>query len=279
MAKVRLDEHPEEGEALRTPLPRRSAPTPPIRVYKVGGPALVDPAITALLAREMRSADERSVLVHGGGRQVDALLRSLGIECRFVDGRRITSPAAMEVVEMVLSGAINKALAAALTKAGVASVGLSGRDGGLIRARLQPGLGCVGVPVKVRAQAIFALWGAGFVPVVSPVSSGPSGEAANVNADEAALALATALSAQSLIYLSDVDGVRVDTGVVDELDGEQARSLLRKGVIAGGMALKVRVALGAAEAGIPEVVVAGLSRLQGGFKGTRIVGRPQEVRA
>jgi acetylglutamate kinase len=172
---------------------------------------------------------------------------------------------------MVLSGLANKALAAGLTAAGVPAVGLSGRDGGLVRARLEPGLGRVGVPDAVDTRVVQALWAGGLLPVVSPVASGPAGEAVNVNADEAALGLARALSASTLVYLSDVDGVRVGAETVDSLTPEEAQRRIDDGTIAGGMALKVRVALAAAAAGIPEVVIAGRARLLGGFAGTRIV--------
>ena len=120
-------------------------------------------------------------------------------------------------------------------------------------------------------EPIRALWAAGFVPVLSPVAGGPSGEAVNVNADEAALGLARAVGAGSLIYLSDVDGVRLDGSTAATLDAEEATRRIDDGTIAGGMSLKVRVALDAAAAGIPEVVVAGKARLLGGFAGTRIL--------
>jgi acetylglutamate kinase len=239
-------------------------------VYKVGGPALEDPALIQPLAAEVRRGGGRALLVHGGGRHVDRLLRALGIESHRVDGRRATSPEAMEVVEMVLSGVVNKALAAGLTGAGLPALGLSGRDAGLIRARLEPDLGRVGTPEAVDPAPVRALWQAGFVPVVSPVSMGPSGESVNVNADEAALGLARALQARSLVYLSDVDGVRVGDEAVTSLTAEEARLRIDDGTIAAGMALKVRVALDAVAAGIPEVVIAGKARLTGGFPGTRI---------
>ena len=242
-----------------------------VRVYKVGGPALEDPSLIGPLASEVKRQDGRVLLVHGGGRHVERMLNALGIPSRFVDGRRETSAEAMEIVEMVLSGGTNKALAAGLTAAGVRAVGLSGRDGGLIRARLAPELGRVGTPERVDASVLDALWGAGVLPVVSPVSSGPSGEAVNVNADEAALALAVALRARSLVYLSDVDGVRAEAETLEALTAADAARLMDAGVITGGMAMKVRVALEAAAAGIPEVVVAGKARLAGGFAGTRVV--------
>ena len=242
-----------------------------LRVYKIGGPALEDPDLIAPLAAEVR-AQERVLLVHGGGRHIERLLKALGIASRFVGGRRETSPEAMEVVEQVLSGGTNKALAAGLTAAGVPAVGLSGRDGGLIRARLHPELGRVGTPDRIDPRVLHALWDAGLVPVVSPVSSGPAGEAVNVNADEAALALARALHADSLVYLSDVDGVRAETGTLTTLSAQDARRLTESGVITGGMAMKVEAALDAAAAGIVEVVVAGKARLTGGFAGTRVTG-------
>lgn len=241
------------------------------RIYKVGGPALEEASLLAPLADELRRAGGRALVVHGGGRHIERLLAALRLESRFVDGRRATSPEAMQVVEMVLSGQANKALSAGLTQAGLPSVGLSGRDAGLIRARLVAGLGQVGTPETIAPRIIETLWAAGFVPVVSPVSSGPSGEPVNVNADEAALGLAGALGAEMLVYLSDVDGVRIGDAAVESLTPAQAQRHIADGTIAGGMALKVQVALAGAAAGIGEVVIAGKARLLGGFPGTRIV--------
>ena len=178
----------------------------PVRVYKLGGPALEDPALIAPLAADIQRFAGHVVLVHGGGRHVDRMLRSLGIESRFVDGRRETSPAAMEVVEMVLSGVVNKGLAADLTRAGVRAIGLSGRDAGLLRASPEPSLGRVGSQVRTNPDAILALWSGRFVPVVSPVSNGPSGESLNVNADEA-----DALAWKSL------DETLIVSGIADRL--------------------------------------------------------------
>jgi acetylglutamate kinase len=249
-------------------------------VYKVGGPALEDPALLGPLAAELKRVAAHVLLVHGGGRQVDLVLKALGIESEFVGGRRRTSVEAMEVVEMVLSGTMNKRLAAGLTAAGLKAIGISGRDAGIVRARLEEGLGRVGTPEAVDPEPIRALWAAGFVPVVSPVAGGPSGEAVNVNADEAALGLAKAVGARSLVYLSDVDGVRMDGSAAAALDAEEAARRIQDGTIEGGMSLKVRVALEAAAAGIPEVVIAGKARLLGAFAGTRILARARsQVRA
>jgi acetylglutamate kinase len=240
-------------------------------VYKVGGPALEDATLLGPLAAELARERGRVLLVHGGGPVINRLLSALAIESRFVGGRRVTTPEAMDVVEMALSGLVNKALAAGLTRAGVRTLGLSGRDGGMIRARLEPDLGQVGLPDLIDIAAVEAAWAAGFVPVVSPVSLGPSGEAVNVNADEAALGLARAVGASRLVYLSDVDGVRVGEAAVATLRAAEMERLIADGTISGGMALKVRVALAAVRAGIPEVIIAGKSRLLGGFAGTRII--------
>jgi acetylglutamate kinase len=168
---------------------------------------------------------------------------------------------------------VNKGLAAGLTEAGLPAAGISGRDAGLLRAALVPELGRVGTPETVDSRLVHALWAAGLVPVVSPVSTGPGGVSVNVNADEAALGLARALGARSLVYLSDVPGVRVGERTVEALDAQEAAALIGDGTIAGGMALKVQVALEAKRGGIEEVVVAGKERLTGGFSGTRIVAR------
>ncbi len=247
-------------------------------VYKIGGPALEDPGLLPPLAEELRRQKAPTVVVHGGGRAVDRMLSALGITSRFVAGRRETSPEAMEVVEMVLSGLANKALAASLTAAGVPAVGVSGRDGQLVRARLEPQLGRVGVPEAVDTRLVQALWAGGLLPVVSPVAAGPGFEAVNVNADEAALGLAKALGAAVLVYLSDVDGVRIGGREVEALSSREAQCRIDDGTITGGMALKVRVALQAAAEGIPEVVIAGRARLSGVFPGTRIVAAGEEVR-
>jgi acetylglutamate kinase len=238
-------------------------------VYKVGGPALEDPALLRPLAAEVRRAGRPVALVHGGGRQVNRLLDALAIESTFVGGRRVTSPEAMEVVEMVLSGLANKGLSAGLTAAGVIAAGISCRDAGLVTAKLEEGLGRVGLPQTVRPEIVEALWSAGIVPVVSPVASTPDGAAVNVNADEAALGLARALGASSLVYLSDVDGVRIGDVAASSLTAREAEARIADGTIAGGMILKVRVALEAARC-ISEVVIAGRARLEGRFAGTTI---------
>lgn len=240
------------------------------RVYKVGGPALEDPGLVAPLAEDIRRGGVPTVLVHGGGRDIERMLRAMGVESQFVEGRRSTSPAAMEVVEMVLSGVVNKSLAAGLTAAGLPAVGISGRDASLLSALPVAGIGRVGVPQSVNVAVLRALWAAGLLPVVSPVAAGPNAESLNVNADEAALAIAVAVGAETLVYLSDVDGVRAGDTVLATLDEATAQRHIEEGTITGGMSLKVRAALAAARAGVDQVVVAGRARLTGGFPGTAV---------
>ena len=244
------------------------------RVYKVGGPALEDPGLVAPLADDIRRGNAPTVIVHGGGRDIERMLRAMGVESQFIEGRRSTSPAAMEVVEMVLSGVVNKMLAAGLTAAGLPAVGVSGRDAALLQALPVPGIGRVGVPRAVDVSVLRALWAASLLPVVSPVAGGPAGESLNVNADEAALAIAIAVGASTLVYLSDVDGVRAGEQVLSDLSESDAHRHIDEGTISGGMSLKVRAALAAARAGVEEVVVAGKARLTGGFAGTRVTAAP-----
>jgi acetylglutamate kinase len=246
-----------------------------MRVYKLGGPALEDPGLLGPLAAEIASRTEPAVLVHGGGRHVERMLAALGIGSEFVHGRRSTSPAAMEVVEMVLSGAVNKALAAGLLGHGVRAVGLSARDG-IIQAQPVAELGRVGRPSAVDTTLLHKLIEAGYVPVVSPVCAAPDGAALNVNADEAALALASALQARSLVFFSDVDGVRAEGETAAELGAARVKSLIADGTISAGMAMKVQAALQASALGIPEVWVAGKARLLGTFPGTRITSPAAE---
>ena len=147
----------------------------------------------------------------------------------------------------------------------------------MLPARLEPSLGRVGLPERVDVAPIEALWQGGFLPVVSPIAAGPAGEAVNVNADEAALGVARGVSATTLVYLSDVDGVRIGERTAERLTPDEARARIDDGTIAGGMALKVRVALAASAAGIPEVVIAGRARLEGRFPGTCILASPASL--
>ncbi|MFO7246029.1 MAG: acetylornithine transaminase [Bacillota bacterium] len=228
-------------------------------VIKVGG-AVAGPAGAAVVraVADLRAGGWRPVLVHGGGTQITAWLDRAGIPARFHQGRRITDEAALEVVEMVLSAQVNKAWVAALQQAGVRAAGVSGRDGGLLvaRPRVEDGVawGRVGVVHRVDPALVESLLDAGFCPVISPVSAGEDGGAFNVNADEAAAAVAVALGAGALLVLTDVPGLLQDLNdpgsVVAELTAARAREMLRDGVLQGGMRPKVESALAAVEGGV-----------------------------
>jgi acetylglutamate kinase len=226
-------------------------------VVKLGGRLCEDPRARAGLAEACAALGEPLVLVHGGGAQVSRMQQALGLEPRFVEGRRITSAEDLEVVEMALSGAVNQTLVRELVAAGRRAVGVSGCDAGLVRCELQPGLGLVGMPAHVEPRLLEMLLAAGYTPVVSPVSLGPDGGAVNVNADEVACALAVALGAERLLLLSDVDGVRVEGEWRLELRGQDVERLIESGQVTHGMVPKLRAAAVATSRGVGEVRIAG----------------------
>jgi acetylglutamate kinase len=196
--------------------------------------------------------------VHGGGPMINDLLARLGIESRFVRGKRVTDRATVEVVEMVLSGLVNKRIVQAINDQGGRAVGLSGKDDDLIVCEADdPELGFVGRPVEMNVQVLRDLFNAGIVPVVAPVATGMlENETFNVNGDTAAGAIAGALQADRLLLLTDVAGVKDETGaVVTQLHPDQVRDLTARGIIAGGMIPKTETALAALEQGVRAVVI------------------------
>ncbi len=250
---------------------------PPIDVVKVGGHELDDPAFVIGLAEAigaLRAAGRAVVVVHGGGRAIAALQAKLELPVRTVDGRRVTDDAALDVVEMVLSGLANKRLVAVFVGAGLDALGLSGVDRGLLRCRRlehpTADLGRVGEIETVRRAVLDGLLAQGVVPVVSPLSLGPDGRSWNVNADDAAAAIAAALGAARLVLVSNVPGVRLADGVADRLDAVAVAAAIAGGAIAGGMVPKVRSALAAVAAGVGEVRIVDLAGLTGGG-GTSVV--------
>jgi acetylglutamate kinase len=242
---------------------------------KFGGSLLSDEEASGEFLKQAAALSRRKplVLVHGGGPEINAALEQMGVPFTWVNGRRVTDDAAMRVVEMVLSGEVNKRLVGRLSRLGVKAVGLSGRDGGLLTAKPIEGLGRVAMPSKADASVLFTLLKAKFTPVVSPVAAGADGEALNVNADDAAAALAAALKAERLVYLTDVPGV-LDAAqktlpvirVGRDLDG-----LISSGVITGGMIPKTQSCRDAIKKGVGEVDIvdgrAGLLKM----KGTRLL--------
>ncbi|HEX3157850.1 MAG TPA: acetylglutamate kinase [Gemmatimonadaceae bacterium] len=249
------------------------------RVVKLGGRAQQDPQLPAALALLCREWPGQVCLVHGGGDEVSQLQRRMGVEPRFVGGRRVTSAADLEVVRMVLSGTINKRLVSALLAHDVDAVGLSGEDAGLLAARpvAREQLGRVGEVTRVEPRVLAHLMAGGFVPVVSPLArdaSGGYGEALNVNGDDAAAALAAALSADELLFLADVPGVLADGAVLAQLDVAQARALVADGVAAGGMAAKLQAAHAALASGVGSVRIGDIGAVRDGSRGTRITLSP-----
>ncbi len=201
------------------------------------------------------------VLVHGGGKDINRNLQWLGEEPKFKDGLRVTSEDALLIVEMTLSGTVNKRLVSLLQGEGARACGISGVDGStLICLPLDPELGRVGTVSHVRPALVEALLAARFLPVISPISTDTAGAHYNVNADDAAAALAVAMKAERLVYVSDVPGVmEADKRIVPKLNRDAAESLIKSSVIAGGMIPKVRSCLSAVEAGVGEVHICGLS--------------------
>lgn len=243
------------------------------RVVKIGGRAQSDPALPRLLAQVVRNGDEL-VVVHGGGDEVTALQRRLGSEPTFIGGRRVTTDEDMEVVRMVLSGAVNKRLVRQLLHEGIAAVGISGEDGGLLSARLldDGALGAVGEPLNADPRPVEALLSAGFVPVVSPLGRhAETGQGLNINGDDAAAAIAGALGADELLLLADVPGVLDAAGsLVSAISSDAVDDMIASGVARGGMSAKLQAARRALAAGVAAVRISDVNALLDPDAGTRL---------
>jgi acetylglutamate kinase len=240
---------------------------------KFGGNAMGDDEAMDLFARDivlMKQCNVHPVVVHGGGPQIAQMLKRLAIESEFIDGLRVTDQATIEVVEMVLSGRINKHIVAAINRQGGRAVGLSGKDANMMvcekakKTRKDPesnierelDLGFVGEPVEMNPGVLTAVAAAGFIPVVAPVGVGRNGETYNINADTAAGAIAGAMKAKRLLLLTDVSGVKNAEGeVLTQLTLDDVKSLTASGVISGGMIPKTGTAIDALENGVGAVVI------------------------
>ena len=226
-------------------------------VIKYGGSTMstAESRAVAVDAVLLKYIGLRPVIVHGGGPQIGAALERLGKKSTFVDGLRVTDDETMEVVEMVLGGTVNREIVSLVQEGGGRAVGLTGNDGNMIRVtqRLEPDrdLGRVGRVVRVDPAPIVAVASAGFVPVIAPIGVDERGVTHNVNADEAAGAIAAALSAEKLILLTDVEGVKdAGGGLLPVLSVEQARKHIAEGTIRGGMIPKVECCIAALDAGV-----------------------------
>lgn len=250
------------------------------RVVKIGGRPLGDPSWLSAFAAEAARSATPLIVVHGGGTEIDALSERLGIAVERRDGKRVTTPAGLAVAGMVLSGAMNKRLVSALVGAGVDAVGLSGEDAGLVQADLAAdgALGRVGEVVEVRGELFYKLLGIGLTPVVSPISRGSDGGTLNVNADDVAVAVASAVGASELLFLTDVSAVRgEDGGDLSVLPADEAEQLLATGVIRDGMAVKVRAGLRGISAGLTAVRIGGLDLLTDDDAGTLLTPAGSDV--
>ena len=242
-------------------------------VVKYGGAAMVDESLKLSFARDltlMKLVGMNPVVVHGGGPQTGALLKKLNIPTRFVNGMRVTDAATMDVVEMVIGGQVNQEIVALLNHHGGKAVGVTGKDGGLIRARqlklsaadLGPeaseliDLGQVGEVEAVDAKVLTTLMRDGFIPVIAPIGAGPEGEPYNINADLVAGRVAEALKAEKLILLTDRPGILDAQGAtLSRLSAEEAGQLIAAGSISGGMLPKTRCALEAVAGGVGSVQI------------------------
>jgi acetylglutamate kinase len=216
-------------------------------VIKYGGHAMTDVALQASFAADvvmLKQIGVRPVIIHGGGPQIAATLERMGRQSRFVDGRRVTDDETMEVVEMVLGGKLNREIVELIQQAGGRAVGYTGSDGGLLRVRKKlidgQDLGRVGEVIAVDPSVVRAATEAGFIPVIAPIGVDARGVSFNVNADEAAGAVAAELQAEKLMLLTDVEGVLDSKNqLISELSVEQCHQLIADGTIKGGMIPKM----------------------------------------
>jgi len=242
-------------------------------VIKYGGHAVGDETLAASFARDvvlLKQVGINPIVVHGGGPQIGAMLERLKIKSEFIDGLRVTDRETVEIVEMVLSGSINKAIASAINAAGGRAVGISGKDGNLIQARKMRrtrtesdsniekilDLGFVGEPTKIDARLLDDLSQSDLIPVIAPIGTGSGGETYNINADTAAGAIAGAIEAARLLMLTDVPGVLGKDGeLIPDMSIEEARAYISDGTITGGMIPKVETCIDAVQAEVDAAVI------------------------
>jgi acetylglutamate kinase len=262
----------EQSEILMQALPHMLRYDEAIIVVKYGGHAMGDESKERDFARDMVLLEQSGVnpvVVHGGGPQIGAMLDKLGIKSRFSGGLRITDKATVEIVEMVLAGSINKQIVGAINAQGGRAIGLCGKDGNMVVARKvsrAPGpggdaddfvdLGYVGEPDKIDTTVLEQILGRELIPVLAPVAAGIDGETYNVNADTFAGAIAGALKAKRLLFLTDVPGVLdKQKNLIKELRIDDIRGLIADGTITGGMIPKVETCIYAIERGVEGVVI------------------------
>jgi acetylglutamate kinase len=242
-------------------------------VVKYGGHAMGEEETALRFGRDIALLEQvgvNPVVVHGGGPQINAMLKRLDVKSTFVQGLRVTDEQMLDIVEMVLAGPVNKQVAEAITRAGAMAVGISGKDGGLVRAKKvtrrvkdeatgemkEVDLGFVGEPERINPKILKLLIGADIVPVVAPVGASPDGQTYNINADTVAGAIAGALAAERLLMLTDVRGVLGPDGkLIPEMTVAQVKQGIADGWISGGMIPKVETCINAVERGVKGAVI------------------------
>jgi acetylglutamate kinase len=262
-----------KAETLTEALPYMQRYAGQTFVVKYGGHAMGDAEAARDFAEDivlLKAVGINPVVIHGGGPQIGAMLKKLGVESSFVDGLRVTDAETAKIAEMVLSGAINKELVSWISQAGGKAVGISGKDGGFVtaekieRTTRDPDsnieravdLGFVGEPKAVDRSVIDTISGAGMIPVVAPIGVGTDGHTYNINADTMAGAVAAALGAARLFLLTDVPGVLNKAGdLLADLDPAQIAALRADGTISGGMIPKLETCVSAVEAGVDAAVI------------------------
>ena len=248
------------AETLSQALPYLQRYSGAIIVIKLGGHAMISDEALETFARDvvlMRQVGINPVIVHGGGPMINSMLDKLNIGSEFIDGKRVTDSETISVVEMVLSGNVNKKIVQAINDQDGRAVGLSGKDAKLITCvQDKPELGLVGTPKDVNPEVIFNLFENDMIPVIAPLGSGIDGETLNINGDTVSGAIAAALKADRLLLLTDVSGVKdKDGSIITELNSNQIKNWINEGIISGGMIPKTETALMALEGGVRGVVI------------------------
>jgi len=263
----------EKAKTLSEALPYMRRYTGETFVIKYGGHAMGDPELAKMFARDvvlLKQVGINPIVVHGGGPQIGQMLDRLKIKSEFVDGLRVTDKETVEIVEMVLSGSINKAIVTEINEAGGNAVGLSGKDGNLIQAtKLKRrhkasdsniekilDLGFVGEPSRVNPHILEDLKDSDIIPVIAPIGIGKNGETFNINADTAAGAIAPAVGATRLLMMTDVSGVLDKQGnLIAELTIAECKKLIKDGTIKGGMIPKIETCMFAVEGQVDAAVI------------------------
>lgn len=266
--------------AIATDTGVETVTAPPV-VVKIGGRVLTDPRLPGALALRIAESGQRVVIVHGAADEVSALQRTFGVSPQFVNGLRVTSPGDIDTIRMACSGLANKRLIAALIGAGIPAIGLSGEDASILVAEPagDGALGAIGAVVAVHTPLLELLLANGYVPAISPLARtaravgdpAPATAALNINADDAAAAIATALGARELLLVADVAHVRAHGRNVTELSESAAEAAIAAGDITDGMLVKVRAALGAVARGVPRARIGDVAMIAGESMGTLII--------